>query len=143
MFLGEYEHSVDTKGRIAVPAKYRDELADGLIVTRGFDQNLLVYPMKMWQTVAERVNSLPIGDPNTRALQRLLFSSAVDTELDKQGRLLLPGYLRTYANVEGEAVIAGMNTFFEIWSKQRWQQVLERFPEEASEIAQAMASLGL
>lgn len=143
MFLGEYVHSVDAKGRIAVPAKYREDLADGLVVTRGFDQNLLVYPMSTWQSVAERVNALPLGDPNARSLRRLLFSSATDMELDKQGRILLPAYLRSYAGIEGEAVIAGMNTFFEIWSSERWQTVLERFPEEGSAIAQTMAALGI
>lgn len=143
MFLGEYTHSVDAKGRVAVPAKYRDELAAGLVVTRGFDQNLLVYPMATWKTLSERITALPIGDPSARSLRRLLFSSAVDMELDKQGRILLPAYLREYGAIGGEAVMAGMDSFFEIWSTERWNAVLERLPDESPQIAATMAALGI
>lgn len=143
MFLGEYDHSVDTKGRMAIPAKFREELAEGLVVTRGFDQNLLVYPLSAWREVAARVNALPMGQPATRNLRRLLFASAADLELDKQGRILLPANLREYAGIGTEAIVAGMDSFLEIWSKDRWQAVIESFPAEGPAIAEQAAALGI
>jgi MraZ protein len=143
MFLGEYEHSVDSKGRMAIPAKFREELAAGLVVTRGFDQNLLLYPMAAWREVAERVNALPMAQPATRNLRRLLFASAADLEVDKQGRILLPANLREYAGIDGEAIVAGMDTFIEIWSKDRWQTVIDSFPAEGAAIAEQVAALGI
>ncbi len=143
MFLGEYEHTVDTKGRVAIPAKFRSELEEGLVVTRGFDQNLLVYPMSVWKELAERVNALPMSQPATRNLRRLLFASAADLELDKQGRILLPANLRQYAGIETDAVVAGMDSFIEIWSSERWQAVIDSFPEQGPEIAEQVAALGI
>lgn len=143
MFLGEYEHSVDDKGRMAIPAKFRAGLAEGLVVTRGFDQNLLVYPMSVWRELAVRVNALPMAQPATRNLRRLLFGSAADLEVDKQGRILLPGNLRGYAGIGAEAVVAGMDTFIEIWSQDRWQAVIDSFPAEGAAIAEQVAALGI
>src|SRR4051794_32579669 len=114
MFLGEYEHSVDVKGRIAVPAKFRPQLEGGLVVTRGFERCLQVYPFEAWSVLAARVSSLSLGNAGARMLSRHLFASAFDTELDKQGRILLPATLRSYATIADGAVVAGMNTFFEI-----------------------------
>lgn len=143
MFLGEYDHSVDDKGRMAIPAKFRAGLAEGLVVTRGFDQNLLMYPMTMWRELSARVNALPQTDPASRTLRRLLFGSAADFELDKQGRILLPANLRSYAGIESEAVVAGMDTFIEIWAKDRWQNIIDSFPEQGTAIAQQVAGLGI
>lgn len=143
MFLGEYEHNVDAKGRIAIPAKFRDDLTDGLVVTRGFDQNLLLYPAAAWREVADKVNSLPMGQPATRNLRRLLFASAADLEMDKQGRILLPANLREYAGIDAEAVVAGMDSFIEIWSRDRWQAVIDSFPAEGAVIAEQVAALGI
>ena len=143
MFLGEYEHTIDTKGRIAIPAKFREDLAEGLVVTRGFDQNLLVYPMDVWRELAAKINALPMSQPATRNLRRLLFASAANLELDKQGRILLPANLREYAAIETEAVIAGMDSFMELWSRERWQTVLDSFPEQGAEIAAQVAELGI
>lgn len=143
MFLGEYDHTVDDKGRMAMPAKFRAGLASGLVVTRGFDQNLLVYPMDVWRELAARVNALPMTQPAARNLRRLLFGSAADLEIDKQGRILLPANLREYAGITGEAVVAGMDTFLEIWSQERWQAVIASFPEEGAAIAEQVAALGI
>jgi MraZ protein len=144
MFLGEYEHSVDVKGRLAVPAKFRTQLEGGLVVTRGFERCLQVYPMEQWQELSERVSSLPLGSPDTRQLRRLLFSSAFDTELDKQGRILLPSGLREHAGIGDTAVIAGMNTYFEIWSNTDWEAALAALDEDADgSIAAQMAEIGI
>ena len=143
MFLGEYDHTVDDKGRIAIPAKFRAGLNGGLVVTRGFDQNLLIYPLPVWRDVSERVNALPMTQPAARTLRRLLFGSAANLDLDKQGRILLPANLRQYAGVETDAVVAGMDTFIELWSKERWQAVIDSFPEQAAALAEQVAALGL
>ena len=143
MFLGEYEHTVDDKGRMAIPAKFRAGLAEGLVVTRGFDQNLLVYPMTVWRELAVRINALPMAQPAARNLRRLLFGSAADVEIDKQGRILLPANLREYAGITGEAVVAGLDTFIEIWSNERWQAVIATFPAEGAAIAEQVAALGI
>ncbi len=143
MLLGEYEHSVDTKGRVAVPAKFRPQVESGLVVTRGFEQCLFVYPMEEWQRLSERVSALSMGQAEARQLRRLLFASAFDTELDKQGRILLPAALREYASIGESAVVAGMNTYFEIWSKEAWAAEQAGLAEDAETIAEAMATLGI
>jgi MraZ protein len=143
MFLGEYEHSVDAKGRIAVPAKYRPQLETGLVVTRGFERCLQVYPVEAWSALAEKVSKLPLGSAAARDLSRHLFASAFDTEIDKQGRILLPATLRGYAQIADGAVVAGMNTYFEIWSAEGWAATREKLADEGSTIAEAMASLGI
>ncbi len=143
MLLGEYEHSVDAKGRVAVPAKFRAQLEGGLIVTRGFERCLLGYPMQEWQKLSDSISRLSQGQASARQLRRLLFASAFETELDKQGRILLPASLREYASIGESAVVAGMNTYFEIWSKESWALEQADLADEASAIAASMASLGL
>lgn len=143
MFLGEYEHSVDIKGRLAVPAKFRPQLEAGLVVTRGFERCLQVYPMEQWQILSERVSNLSLGAAELRNLRRLLFGNASDMELDKQGRILLPSNLRTYAGIGDNAVVVGMNTYFEIWSKSDWDAAMEAIDEAGSTIAAQMAEIGI
>ena len=143
MFLGEYEHSVDVKGRVAIPAKFRPQVETGLVVTRGFEHCLFAYPMEEWEQLSQRVSSLPLGQPQARQLRRLLFANAFDTELDKQGRILLPGSLREYAGIGEIAVVAGMNTYFEIWSREAWADEQAGLAEEAAAIAGTMADLGI
>lgn len=143
MFLGEYEHSVDTKGRVAVPAKFRSQLEGGLVVTRGFERCLQVYPMEQWQTLSERVSSLSLGAAEARQLRRLLFSSAFDTEVDKQGRIVLPSGLREYAGIGDLAVVAGMNTYFEIWSQTDWEDAMAALDNADPSIAAQMAEIGI
>lgn len=123
MFLGEFTHSIDDKGRLTIPAKFRGELAAGLVVTRGFDQNLMVFPLKEWETLAEKIAQRPLSDQSARAFRRRVFSGAMDLEPDRQGRILLPQHLREFAGLNGEAVIAGMFNYLEIWSAAAWQPV--------------------
>jgi len=143
MFLGEYEHSIDVKGRLAVPAKFRPQLGDGLVVTRGFDRCLQVYPVEQWLQLSERVSNLPVGSVAARQLRRLLFAGAFDTELDRQGRILLPANLRDYAGIADQAVVTGMNTFFEIWAKAAWDANLKAIDESGETIAAQMAEIGI
>lgn len=125
MFWGEYSHQLDEKGRLIIPARYRPHLAQGAILTRGLDHNLVIYPDDTWRAVSERLNELPITHPTARALRRLLFSGAVEIALDRQGRVLIPAYLREYAALNGEVLIAGMETFLELWQPSNWRATLD------------------
>lgn len=141
MFLGRFDHSIDTKGRLALPVRYRDHLADGVVVTRGFDTCLLVYPMAEWLPLAKRVSELSIGDPDVRALRRLLFADAADLELDKQGRILIPTGLRDYAGLDRDAVVTGMHTFIEIWSPEQWSSERTALDRDGQAVAERLAEL--
>lgn len=141
MFLGEYVHTIDDKGRLTIPAKYRGELAAGLVVTRGFDQNLMIFPLDGWQELAERIAQRPLSDEDVRAFRRRVFSGAVDLEPDRQGRILLPQYLRDFAGINGEVVIAGMFNYIEIWNKEEWQTI--RAAVETNDDAGRWEDLGI
>lgn len=123
MFLGEYTHTIDDKGRITIPARFRGELAAGLVVTRGFDQNLMVFTLSEWESLAEKIAARPLGDESVRAFRRRVFSGAVDLTPDRQGRIVLPQYLRDFAAIDSEVVIAGMFNYVELWSVESWQTV--------------------
>ena len=125
MFLGEYTHTIDDKGRVTIPAKFRGELAAGLVVTRGFDQNLMVFTAKEWEALAENIAARPLSDESVRAFRRRVFSGAVDLEPDRQGRIVLPSFLREFAGIGNEVVIAGMFNYVELWSSEAWQEVRE------------------
>lgn len=141
MFLGRHDHNLDEKGRLALPARYREELRDGVVITRGFDNCLLVYPMAAWAPLAERVSALSIGDPDVRLLRRMLFSNAADLQLDRQGRILVPAELRTHAGLEREAVVVGMHSFVEIWSPDGWAAQDEMVERDGASIAEKLAAL--
>ncbi len=125
MFLGQYTYSLDEKGRLTIPSRFRDDLAGrNVVVTRGLDRCLTIYPLPVWDEIAQKVNALPITDPRGRALRRIFFADAMDAELDRQGRILIPDRLREYAGLEpaAEIVIVGLDRFIEIWSPQRWEE---------------------
>lgn len=133
MYWGEYCHHLDDKGRLIIPARFRPNLDDGTILTRGLDRNLVIYPQAAWQSVSERLNQMPITHPTARALRRLLFSGAVELSLDRQGRVLIPGYLRAYAGLHNQVLIAGMETFLELWEPSGWRSTLEDVPHALAE----------
>lgn len=121
MFLGRYHHTIDGKGRLTIPARYRDLLAaDGAYLTQGFDQNINVYPPQIFERISIRVNRLNMIDPSTRSLRRMMFSNAEHVTLDRAGRILIPQFLREENSLDNEAVIIGMGDYFEIWSPDRW-----------------------
>lgn len=125
MFLGEFTHTIDDKGRLTIPAKFRGLLAAGLVVTRGFDQNLMVFPLDEWQRLAQRISERPLSDEGVRAFRRRVFSGAIDLTPDRQGRILVPPYLREFAGIDGDVVIAGMFNYLELWGLEAWQSVRE------------------
>jgi len=125
MFLGEYTHTVDEKGRVTIPSRFRAAMAQGVVVTRGFDGCLTVYPMDEWEVLAKRVSALPITDRSARDFRRFVFSSACDAAPDRQGRILIPSRLLEYAGIDVQVVIVGMDTYLEIWGPESWQVICQ------------------
>lgn len=143
MFLGEFEHTIDEKGRVAIPARFREEIQEGFIITRGFDNCLQAFPRPTWQDLSQRISTLSLGNEEARHLRRLLFSGANEVTFDRQGRILIPQNLREYASLSEKVVIAGMHTFFELWSPERWQTVLSTLDSSGRIIAEQLADLGV
>lgn len=125
MFLGEYTHTIDDKGRVTIPAKFRGELAAGLVVSRGFDRNLMVFPKDEWLALAAKIAERPQGDEKVRAFRRRVFSGADDVTPDRQGRIIIPQHLRDFAGLDGEVVITGNLDYIELWNAETWQNELE------------------
>ncbi|MDQ6694957.1 MAG: division/cell wall cluster transcriptional repressor MraZ [Chloroflexota bacterium] len=123
MFLGRHEHSVDNKGRMAVPARFRDKLSGELILTRGNDRCLYLFTQDSWEPLAEKLNALPTGDSDARNLRRAVFSAAEPVELDKQGRIIVPDHLRQYAGITANVCIIGLGAYIEIWDQEAWTTI--------------------
>ncbi len=121
MFLGRFEHSIDNKGRVAVPARFRDRLGGELIITRGNDRCLYLFTQEAWEPLAAKLNALPTGDADARNLRRAVFSAAEPVELDKQGRIMIPEHLREYAGLKSNLSIIGVGNYVEIWDQETWQ----------------------
>ncbi len=138
MFLGEYQHNIDDKGRIIIPAKFRAELGEMFIVTRGLDKALFVYPMSEWEVLEKKLSSLPFTKAVARQFNRLFFSGAIESEIDKQGRAIIPSNLRNYAFLTKECVVIGVSTRIEIWSKEYWDKYAKEAEEDFNEIAETL-----
>ena len=143
MFIGEYKHSIDEKGRLAIPKKFRKNLAKGAVVTRGLDTSLFLFPKEEWGKLAEKLASLPLGQSNSRAFARLMLAGAMDVSLDKQGRVVLPGYLRSYASLTKSTVIAGLYTRLEIWDEKKWEAYKKKVEKDADAVAEQLGELGI
>jgi MraZ protein len=142
VFTGEYRHSVDDKGRIAVPSKFRAQLDEGAVVSRWLDSCLAIHTRAGWDALAAKVATLPITDTNARRFQRFIFANAVDTALDGQGRVLVPAYLREAAGLDAEAVVVGSRDHAEIWAPARWDD-FRRSLEDPESLAEALEGLGI
>ncbi len=127
MFLGEYEYAIDEKGRITLPVKFREYLRPGVVVTRGFERCVLVFPLPAWSELTQRLDSLDLTDAHVRRLRRLTFSLAYFTDVDRQGRILIPQNLRAYADLKDVGVVVGLNRYLEIWNPQRWREERSTF----------------
>ncbi|NLM39172.1 MAG: division/cell wall cluster transcriptional repressor MraZ [Firmicutes bacterium] len=143
MFMGEYQHTLDAKGRLIVPAKFREELGAGAVLTRGLDHCLFLFPMDEWRLLEEKLKTLPLTKAGARQFVRFLFSGATECELDKQGRIIVPQNLRDYAQIQKDAVIIGVSTRIEIWSKETWEAYVEEAEESYEEIAESIVDLGI
>ena len=141
MLIGEYEHSLDAKGRLIMPAKLRDDIGEKFIITKGLDGCLFAFSIEEWKNFEQKLRTLPISNKDARAFSRFFFAGAMDCEIDKQGRFLISSNLREFAAVTKEVVIVGMDSRIEIWSKEKWQQCDEDI--SADEIAAKMEMLGI
>jgi len=143
MFIGEFQHSIDSKGRLAIPAKFRSKLSGGAIITRGIDHCLFVFTEKDWKALAQKLIALPLAQANSRAFVRLMLSGAADVGLDSQGRILVPDYLRKYAGLNKEAVVAGVYNRMEVWDVKVWKDYTSRTESQSEEIAEKLGELGI
>ncbi len=143
MFIGEYRHTIDTKGRVIVPSKFRDLLGETFVVTKGLDNCLFVYPNEEWKSLELKLRSLPLTSRDARAFIRFFFAGAAECEIDKQGRILIPSGLREYASLNKELVIIGVSTRVEIWSKDAWDAYNNEANMEHDNIFEKMAELGI
>ncbi|MBT4071872.1 MAG: division/cell wall cluster transcriptional repressor MraZ [Candidatus Magasanikbacteria bacterium] len=143
MFIGEYNHNLDEKGRLAVPKKFRATLAEGAVITRGLDDCLFLYTKEEWNVLAKKLSELPFSQANARAFARLMLAGAMDVSLDKQGRVVLPEYLRTYADLKKEIIIAGLYNRLEIWDQHTWSEYTSKTEAARNEIAEQLGELGI
>ncbi len=143
MLLGEYQHSLDTKGRITIPSRLRDGLGERFVVTKGLDSCLFVYPLAEWAALEEKLRSLPLTRSDARSFVRLLFSGAVECEPDKQGRVLLPPNLRSHARLEKDVFLLGVSNRVEIWDKEIWEQYSSQAAASFEEAAEQLEGLGI
>ncbi len=141
MFIGEFHHKLDNKGRMAIPAKFRDVLKNGAVITRGLDSCLTIYPKNNWLILAEKLSSLPIVKSNSRAFARFMLSGATEINLDKQGRVLVPEYLREYSMLKKEIIIVGLFDKIEIWPKSRWAKYRDNTEKKSSQIAEKLGEI--
>jgi len=138
MFLGEYEHKIDAKGRVAIPPKFRGEFWEGIVLARGLERCILAYPPSVWKEIAERFDTMPIARSKSRRISRVIFATAFSLELDEQGRLVMPPPLRQHAEIKETVIIAGINNYLEIWSKELWEEEQALMIEQAWQIAEGM-----
>lgn len=143
MFIGEYIHNLDSKGRLAVPVKFRALLKSGAVVTRGLDNCLFLYPKKQWSSLAKKLSQLPISQSKARAFSRMMLAGAMDVDIDNQGRITLPEYLRKFASLNKKAIIAGLYDRLEIWDEENWRKYKIGTERESNEIAETLGELGV
>jgi MraZ protein len=142
LFLGEFEHSIDDKSRLAVPARFRAALQDGLVITRGLERCLVIWDAESWRGQAERINALNQFQSDARRLQRHFFSGVVTAQPDKLGRVVVPQFLREYAQLGTDVVVVGLANRIEVWSRTQWQRERSEAERSSAELAEHLAALG-
>ncbi|KZE65775.1 division/cell wall cluster transcriptional repressor MraZ [Fictibacillus phosphorivorans] len=143
MFMGEYQHSIDEKGRMIIPSKFREELGTEFILTRGLDQCVFGYPLSEWKVIEEKLKNLPFTKKDARAFTRFFFSGAAECQLDKQGRVNIASPLRDYAKLEKDCVVIGVSNRIEIWSKSIWEEYFSKSEDSFGEIAESLMDFDL
>ena len=138
MFIGEYSHTIDEKSRLAIPIKFRAELASGAVVTKGLDGCLFLYTSTEWHKLVEKLNTMPISQKNARAFSRLILAGAMDVDLDKQGRIVLPKYLTDYAKMNHSVIVAGLFNRLEIWDAKVWQEYKAKTEKDSEVLAEQL-----
>lgn len=143
MFIGEYNHTIDSKGRLIVPSKFREALGDEFVVTKGLDGCLFVYPMEEWIAFTDKLKELPLTKKDARQFSRFFLAGAASCEVDKQGRILIPAVLREFAGLEKDAVLVGVSSRIEIWSRSNWEKISDVDIEDMDNIAEHMEDIGI
>lgn len=143
MLIGEYIHTLDNKKRVAVPAKFRKEISKKAVITKGLDGCLVVYPQSEWETVANNLSSLPTGKLDNRKFVRLFLASASEADIDSLGRILIPDYLKNYADLNEKVVMVGVYKRFEIWNEKRWEEYKLKTEQETDNLAEKLGELGV
>jgi len=143
MFLGQYSHALDAKGRLTIPARFREELEAGLVMTQGYEPCLVIYPQASWMSLAQKVAQMSAASSVARSYARLVFGNAFEAIPDKMGRILIPTVLREYAGIQEEAVVAGVNSYIEVWSPARWRDVIAHDNENLPSILAEVARMGI
>lgn len=143
MFTGEYTHNIDEKGRLAIPKSFREELRKGAVVTRGLDRCLFLYTKNEWKILAQKLAALPFSQANARAFARLMLAGAMEVDIDKQGRINVPEYLRTYASVKKSVVVAGLYNRLELWDESAWKKYTTQAEKNSNQIAEQLQELGI
>ncbi len=143
MFIGEFKYTLDNKGRLALPAKFRKDFSEGAVVTRGLDNSLFLFTKSEWEKLAQKIAALPLSQADARAFSRLMLGGAMDIQLDKQGRLLIPEYLRNYAKISKKVVVAGVFSRVEIWDENLWNEYKKNTESQSDQIAERLSNLGI
>ncbi len=143
MLIGEHKHSLDPKKRLAIPAKFRKELGEGAVITRGLDTCLFVFPRQHFNTLVEKIATLPVSQKDGRSFSRLILSGAVEVQFDSLGRILIPEYLKAFAGLAKDVVITGVYTRLEIWDAKRWEGYKENLEKNSDAIAEKLGELGM
>lgn len=141
MLIGEYTHTLDSKKRLSLPAKFRKEIGQTVVVTRGLDQCLFLFPQKTWQEIAAKLEQLPFGEATARGMSRFLLAGAVETEVDSAGRILIPDFLKEFAKLGSSVVLAGVSDRVEIWNEETWGAYKQRIEQGADQMAQTLGDL--
>lgn len=143
MLIGEYTHNIDAKKRLSLPSKWRKELGKKLVVTRGLDNCLFIYPLKEWEKITERIGRLPLGQADTRGFNRFFLSGAVEVEVDTVGRILVPDFLKEFAGLATKVVLAGIHDRVEMWDENRWSEYKRRIEGQADQLAEKLGEIGV
>lgn len=143
MLIGEYTHTLDTKKRLSLPSKWRRELGKKVIVTRGLDNCLFLYPLKEWKEITHKIGTLPFGQAGTRDFNRFFLSGAVETEVDAVGRILVPDFLKDFAGLKSKVILAGIHDRVEIWDEKKWSEYKKRIERQADVLAEKLGEIGV
>ncbi len=143
MLIGEYKHTIDTKKRLAVPAKFRPSFSKGAVITRGIDNCLVLYSLKEWENMADKLGKLPASQVEARSFARVMLAGAMSVNFDRLGRILIPDYLKKYASLKKNAVVIGLYNRLEIWSEDKWDNYRQKAEKEVGDLAGKLGELGL
>lgn len=143
MLIGEYTHTLDPKTRLSLPSKWRKELGKEVVITRGLDNCLFVYPLKEWQTITEKIGRLPFGQADTRGFNRFFLSGAQEVEVDGVGRILVPDFLKEFAGLKSKVILAGIHDRVEIWDQKKWADYTKRIEKQADALAEKLGEIGV